>query len=124
MEILPGAEKILSLKLPQIFSDTLPRLVFPDGLVYICRENGILICLDAKTGEEIYQESVYRNRHRGSPVIADGRIYLSGARRHGGERDKADGNIRPKIKMDERLLCTLCFCGKQYTFLREPAKRF
>jgi outer membrane protein assembly factor BamB len=47
------------------------------GLVYLCRENGNLICLDARTGEEIYQKATHRHRHRASPVYADGRIYLT-----------------------------------------------
>lgn len=53
-----------------------PSPVVHDGLVYICRENGVLLCLDAATGEEIYQESVYRKRHRSSPVISGDKMYL------------------------------------------------
>jgi len=49
-----------------------------DGLVYLCRENGNLICLDAKTGEEYYQKRTEEDRHRASPVYADGKIYLTG----------------------------------------------
>lgn len=47
------------------------------GLVYICRENGVLICIDAATGEEVYKKSVYRKRHRSSLVYGDGKIYIS-----------------------------------------------
>ncbi|MCB0313597.1 MAG: PQQ-binding-like beta-propeller repeat protein, partial [Calditrichaeota bacterium] len=54
-----------------------PSPLILDGLVYICRENGVLICLDALSGEEIYQERVYNRRHRGSPVYADGKIFLT-----------------------------------------------
>jgi len=54
-----------------------PSPLVKDGLVYLCRENGNLICLDAKTGEEIYQKATTRDRHRASPVWADGKIYLS-----------------------------------------------
>lgn len=55
-----------------------PSPLVHDGLVYLCRENGILICLDAKSGEEIYQETkeITRERHRASPVYGDGKIYL------------------------------------------------
>jgi outer membrane protein assembly factor BamB len=53
-----------------------PSPVIHDGLLYLCRENGDLICMDAKTGEEIYRERTHRHRHRGSPVYADGKIYL------------------------------------------------
>ena len=56
-----------------------PSPLIHDGLVYLCRENGVLICIDARTGEEIYQERAYSKRHRGSPVYADGKIYLMAA---------------------------------------------
>jgi len=52
-----------------------PSPVISDGLVYLCRENGVLICMDAKTGEEVYQERCYSDRYRASPVAADGKIY-------------------------------------------------
>lgn len=55
-----------------------PSPLLVEGLVYLCRENGNLICLDAKTGEEYYQEATERDRHRASPVYADGKIYLTG----------------------------------------------
>ena len=54
-----------------------PSPLIHEGLVYILRENGVLLCLDAKTGELVYQESVYRRRHRASPVYADGKLYLT-----------------------------------------------
>jgi outer membrane protein assembly factor BamB len=47
-----------------------------NGLVYLCREDGYLICLDAKTGKEHYAERIYSDRYRASPVYADGKIYL------------------------------------------------
>ena len=56
-----------------------PSPVVHDGLVYMCRENGILYCLDAATGEEVYRESTHRSKHRASPVYADGKIYLVSA---------------------------------------------
>ncbi|MDA1190107.1 MAG: PQQ-binding-like beta-propeller repeat protein [Candidatus Poribacteria bacterium] len=48
-----------------------------DGLVYLCRENGNLVCLDAATGEQLYDESAHRHRHRASPVYADGKVYVT-----------------------------------------------
>ena len=47
------------------------------GLVYLCRENGNLIVLDAKTGEQYYEERTHRDRHRASPVYAAGHVYLT-----------------------------------------------
>ncbi|MBD3675936.1 MAG: PQQ-like beta-propeller repeat protein [Planctomycetaceae bacterium] len=55
-----------------------PSPLIVDGIVYLCRENGDLIAMDAETGEELYYERVHRVRHRASPVYADGHIYLAG----------------------------------------------
>lgn len=54
-----------------------PSPLVVDGLVYLCRENGNLVCLDAKTGQEYYEERTTADRHRASPVYADGKIYTS-----------------------------------------------
>lgn len=54
-----------------------PSPVIHEGLVYLCRENGDLLCLDARSGEEKYLERTHRMRHRASPVIADGKLYLA-----------------------------------------------
>lgn len=54
-----------------------PSPLVVDGLVYLCRENGNLICMDAKTGEEYYNMRTHRDRHRASPLYADGKIYLT-----------------------------------------------
>lgn len=53
-----------------------PTPVIHDGLVYLCRENGVLICVDATTGEMLYEERVVSDRHRASPVIAGGHLYM------------------------------------------------
>jgi outer membrane protein assembly factor BamB len=54
-----------------------PSPVIHDGLVYLCRENGTLIVLDANTGEQFYEHRVHSDRYRASPVYADGKIYLT-----------------------------------------------
>lgn len=54
-----------------------PSPLIKDGLVYLCRENGNLICLDGKTGKQIYEKRTEVDRHRASPVYADGKIYLT-----------------------------------------------
>ena len=54
-----------------------PSPLIHDGLIYLCRENGDLICLDAETGEQLYYEGTHRHRHRASPVYANGYIYLT-----------------------------------------------
>lgn len=54
-----------------------PSPLIHDGLVYLCRERGTLICLDAKTGKELYETRINRQLHRSSPVYANGYIYLT-----------------------------------------------
>lgn len=54
-----------------------PSPVLYEGLVYLCRENGNLMCLDAKTGELLYEERTTADRHRASPVAGDGKIYTT-----------------------------------------------
>ncbi|MGH7194792.1 MAG: PQQ-binding-like beta-propeller repeat protein, partial [Candidatus Saccharimonadales bacterium] len=54
-----------------------PSPLVVDGLVYLCRENGALLCLDAETGKQYYQERAFSDRYRASPIYGDGRIYLT-----------------------------------------------
>ncbi len=54
-----------------------PSPLIHDGLVYLCMQNGVLYCVDAKTGEEIYQKRAADDRYRASPVYANGHIYVS-----------------------------------------------
>lgn len=54
-----------------------PSPLVVDGLAYLCREDGTLICVDAKTGKEHYMKRTHSDRHRASPVYGDGKIYLT-----------------------------------------------
>jgi outer membrane protein assembly factor BamB len=54
-----------------------PSPLVAGDLVYLCRENGNLICVDAKTGAGLYTQPTTRDRHRASPVYADGNVYLT-----------------------------------------------
>ena len=48
-----------------------------EGMVYLCG-NGTLTCLDAKTGKEYYRDGrTHSGIFRGSPVYADGKIYVT-----------------------------------------------
>ncbi len=46
-----------------------------DGKLYVCNVVGEMACLNAKTGEELWTYQ-YGNNTRGSPVWADGKIYI------------------------------------------------
>lgn len=58
-------------------SPDVPSPLIDKGLVYLPRENGVLICVDAQTGKEYYQERLHPDRYRASPVLADGKLYLT-----------------------------------------------
>src|SRR5262249_4955132 len=53
-------------------SPDVPSPLVHDGFVYLPREYGALICLDAKTGKELYQQRLHADRYRASPVYVDG----------------------------------------------------
>jgi outer membrane protein assembly factor BamB len=55
-----------------------PSPLVVGGIVYLCGERGNLSALDAATGEVLYRDKYVheRNRHRASPLYADGKIYL------------------------------------------------
>jgi len=71
-----GDESALKWKLDRGTPDV-PSPLIHGGIVYLCRENGVLIALDAETGEQLYQERTVSERHRASPVYADGHVYLT-----------------------------------------------
>jgi outer membrane protein assembly factor BamB len=73
---ITGKEEQLLWRLGRNTPDV-PSPLIHDGLVYLCRESGNLIVLDAKTGEQYYENRTHADRHRSSPVYADGKIYLS-----------------------------------------------
>jgi outer membrane protein assembly factor BamB len=51
-------------------------LLYYRGLVYALMDNGVLVCLDGKTGAEHYRERLGADCNS-SPIASDGRIYLS-----------------------------------------------
>ncbi len=53
-----------------------PSPVVHDGLVYLASEDGVLTCLDAKSGEMLYQERIHAVKHRASPIFAAGYIFV------------------------------------------------
>jgi outer membrane protein assembly factor BamB len=66
----------------RIFSfDSGPDVPTPvtDGqYLYVVRDNGVMFCLDAKTGKTIYgPERLRPGTYSGSPVLADGKIYVT-----------------------------------------------
>ena len=55
-----------------------PTPVTDGTYFYIINDSGIVWCLDAKTGEEIYgRQRIRRGTYSASPVLADGKIYIT-----------------------------------------------
>jgi outer membrane protein assembly factor BamB len=55
-----------------------PTPVTDGTYVYVVNDRGIMFCLDAPTGREIYGRQRLRpGTYSGSPVLADGRIYIT-----------------------------------------------
>ncbi|MEM7454150.1 MAG: PQQ-binding-like beta-propeller repeat protein [Planctomycetota bacterium] len=48
-----------------------------EGTVYLTRENGVLTCLDAETGERTFEERLFRDNHRSTPVAAGDKIFVT-----------------------------------------------
>jgi outer membrane protein assembly factor BamB len=53
-----------------------PSLLYYQGLLYVWMDNGVLLCLDGETGEEVYRQRLGGSCNS-SPIAGDGRIYLS-----------------------------------------------
>ncbi|MEQ8791269.1 MAG: PQQ-binding-like beta-propeller repeat protein [Pirellulaceae bacterium] len=53
-----------------------PSLLYYRGLLYALMDNGVLTCLDGKTGEEQYRQRLGGDCNS-TPLASDGRIYLS-----------------------------------------------
>jgi outer membrane protein assembly factor BamB len=51
-------------------------LLYYRGLLYALMDNGVLVCLDGKTGKELYRERL-GGACNSSPVASDGHVYLS-----------------------------------------------
>lgn len=58
------------------FGPVEPSFLYYRGLLYVLMDNGVLICLDGKTGTEQYRERLGGNCNS-TPIASDGRIYLS-----------------------------------------------
>ena len=53
-----------------------PSLLYYRGLLYAWMDNGVLVCLDGKTGKELYRRRL-GSACNSSPIASDGRIYVS-----------------------------------------------
>ena len=73
--ILPG-NKSEQWRLTRGTPDVVSPLIYGRE-IYLNRENGSILCLDAATGEQHYSERAHAQTYRASPVAADGKIYVT-----------------------------------------------
>ncbi len=59
------------------FSPDCPTPVIHEGLLFCIRDDGMASCVDLKTGETHWQERLFTENVKVSPVAADGRIYFT-----------------------------------------------
>ncbi len=76
--------------------------IFDKGRLYICNEAGFLYCLNAEDGKTIWQLK-YGKSTKGSPVLADGKIYIGETDEHFYIFQLQSGNQKPKLLHDEEL---------------------
>lgn len=55
---------------------SIPSPVIVNDLMFMVTDNGIARCLEAKTGEEVWQKRL-RGEHWASPLYVDGKLYFS-----------------------------------------------
>ena len=53
-----------------------PSLLYYRGLLYALKDNGVLVCFDGQTGEELYREPLGGDCNS-SPIASDGHIFAS-----------------------------------------------
>ena len=51
-------------------------MLYYRGLLYALMDNGVLACLDGKTGKEFYRKRL-PGAYNSSPIASEGRVYLS-----------------------------------------------
>ncbi len=61
----------------QKFAPDCPTPVIDQGRVFLIRDDGMASCLDLKTGESFWQERLFSDNVKVSPVAAEGRIYFT-----------------------------------------------
>jgi outer membrane protein assembly factor BamB len=81
-DVTPADEKDLSQHISWFYQRMgayIPTPIIYVDYLYVCRINGILLCYDAKTGQEIYKQRVgsMQSAFTASPIAADGKLYLA-----------------------------------------------
>lgn len=91
-----------------------PSILLIDDLIYMIGDTGIASCIDAKTGEQVWQKRI-GGEYSASPVYADGKIWLF-------SEDGKTTVIKPgrsfeqlaENKLDEGYLASPAIAGKAF----------
>ena len=57
----------------------IPTPAVADGKIYVCRDRGEVLCLDAETGNKLWSQRMERSRtaYSSSPMLAGGHLYIT-----------------------------------------------
>lgn len=93
-EIAPGATANGELwRIPRGTPDV-PSPLLVDGVIYFWKETNSLVAYDAKTGKQTGELKVSNERHRASPIYADGKIIAVG-------RDGTMVTVKPGKELEQ-----------------------
>jgi outer membrane protein assembly factor BamB len=91
-----------------------PSILLVDGLIYMIGDTGIASCVDAKTGDVLWQQRV-GGEYSASPVYADGKLWLFSE--DGKTIVLKPGRTFEKLaenKLDEGFLASPAIAGKAF----------
>lgn len=89
------------------FSPDCPTPVIHQGLLFTIRDDGMASCVDLNTGEAHWQERLFTENVKVSPVAADGRIYFtSGQANCAVVKAAAKFELLARNEWNEETLCT------------------
>lgn len=103
-------KEVRRLRRNYLFGRTLSTCAIHDDLVYIPDIGGVLHCLDANTGK-LQWEHDSRADIWGSPLIADGKVYLGNDDEFHVFAHGRNKNVLAQIDMENRIRCTPVACN-------------
>jgi outer membrane protein assembly factor BamB len=97
-----------------------PSIVLAGPRLYMVSDNGIARCLDAKTGEQVWQKRL-EGKYTASPVCAEGRVYFCSEQGLttviAAEADAKQPKVLAENELDGRFMASPAIAGKSM-FLR------
>ena len=91
-----------------------PSILLVDGLIYMIGDAGIASCIDAKTGEQVWQQRI-GGEYSASPLYADGRLWFFSE--DGKTTVLKPGRVFEQVgenRLDEGFLASPAIAGKAF----------